>query len=162
MKASKKFFSRAALVQILKKKRHKKIVFTNGCFDLLHAGHVALLERSRRLGDLLVVGLNSDSSVRRIKGSKRPLVNEQARAKVLAGLTSVDYVTLFPEDTPLETIRMLRPDVLVKGGDYDLSEIVGRAAVKKVVRVPLVKNLSTTKLIQKILAAYGGKNKSSA
>ncbi len=157
MNASNKIVSRAALVHLLKKKRHKKIVFTNGCFDLLHAGHVTLLEKSRRLGGLLVVGLNSDSSVRRIKGPKRPLVNERLRAKVLAGLACVDYVTLFPEDTPLETIRMIRPDVLVKGGDYDLSQIVGRGEVKKVARVPLVKNLSTTKLIQKIIAAYGGK-----
>lgn len=157
MNASNKIVSRAALVHLLKKKRHKKIVFTNGCFDLLHAGHVTLLEKSRRLGDLLIVGLNSDASVRRIKGPKRPLVNEKLRAKVLAGLSCVDYVTLFPEDTPLETIRMLRPAVLVKGGDYDLSQIVGRGEVKKVARVPLVKNLSTTKLIQKIIAAYGGK-----
>lgn len=160
MNAPKKFVSRKDLVQLLKKRRNRKIVFTNGCFDLLHAGHVTLLERARRMGDLLVVGLNSDASVRRLKGPLRPLVNEKARAKVLAGLACVDYVTLFPEETPLETILMLKPDVLVKGGDYQISEIVGRNAVKKVARVPLVKNFSTTRLIEKILAAYGGKKSS--
>ncbi len=157
MNASKKIVSRAVLANLLKKQRHKKIVFTNGCFDLLHAGHATLLEKARNLGDILIVGLNSDASVRRLKGPKRPLVNEKLRARVLAGLDCVTYVTLFPEDTPLETIRLLRPSVLVKGGDYDISQIVGRGDVKKVVRVPLVKGLSTTKLIQKIIAAYGGK-----
>lgn len=155
-----KIFSRQQLVRILNRQRNrKKIVFTNGCFDLLHAGHLRLLEQARRQGDILVVGLNSDRSLRRLKGADRPLVGEKYRALLLSALSCVDYVTVFWEETPSEIIRLLKPDVLVKGGDYEMSEIVGSDLVKKVVRVQLLKNFSTTGLIRKIVTAYGKKFK---
>jgi len=132
-----------------------RIVFTNGCFDLLHLGHVRYLRAAREQGDLLVVGLNSDESVRRLKGRGRPLVPEGDRAELLAALEMVDYIVLFPEDTPAELIAKIKPDVLVKGGDYCPEEIAGRDTVEasggRVVIIPLVKSRSTTSLIQKIL-----------
>ena len=154
-----KIQSRSALRRTLSalKKRGKSIVFTNGCFDLLHAGHVKSFEMARAQGDVLVVAINTDASVRRLKGPKRPIVDEKNRARLLAGLASVDFVTFFGEDTPEEAIKALRPDILVKGGDYCLNEIVGRQYVKKVVRVPLVKGISTTTIIGKILKAYGSR-----
>ena len=154
---SSKIQLRAALVKTLAalKKQKKTIVFTNGCFDLLHAGHVKSFEQAKAQGDVLVVAINTDASVRRLKGSKRPIIDEKNRAKMLAGLCSVDFVTFFNEDTPEELIKELRPDILVKGGDYKLDQIVGRQYVKKVVRVPLVKGISTTKIIEKIVNAYG-------
>jgi rfaE bifunctional protein nucleotidyltransferase chain/domain len=132
-----------------------QVVFTNGVFDLLHPGHVDLLEKSRAEGTALVVGLNSDASVRRLgKGSERPLVPEQARARVLAGLAAVDCVVLFSEDTPFELIRALAPDVLVKGADYTLDQIVGadivQAAGGRVVRVPIVAGFSTTSIVERL------------
>ena len=134
--------------------RDRTLVFTNGCFDLLHPGHVEYLAQARALGDALVVGLNSDASVRRLNGAGRPLVPEAGRAAMLAGLRSVDAVTLFDEDTPLELIRALLPDVLVKGGDYDLDGIVGRDAVEKAggdVRVlPFVEGYSTTDILTRV------------
>ena len=134
--------------------RDRTVVFTNGCFDLLHPGHVEYLAQARALGDALVVGLNSDASVRRLNGAGRPLVPEAGRAAMLAGLRSVDAVTLFDEDTPLELIRALLPDVLVKGGDYDLDGIVGRDAVEKAggdVRVlPFVEGYSTTDILTRL------------
>ncbi|MFH1367909.1 MAG: D-glycero-beta-D-manno-heptose 1-phosphate adenylyltransferase [Elusimicrobiota bacterium] len=136
------------------KKQKKRIVFTNGCFDLLHPGHVRAFEKAKSLGDILVVALNSDASLKRLKGPKRPLVPQNARAQVLAALETVDYVTFFGENTPAELISELRPDVLVKGGDYKLNEIAGREYVKKVVRVPLVKGYSTSALIKKIVERY--------
>ncbi len=155
--AKRKIFAPRALAAVLARRKAKgdRIVFTNGVFDLLHAGHVTLLEKARLLGDCLVVGINSDESVRRLKGFKRPLAEVHDRLKVLAGLSSVDYVTVFGEDTPHELITMLRPTILVKGGDYTFDKIVGSDLVKKVVRVPLVKGRSTTALVQKILKAYG-------
>lgn len=131
------------------------VVFTNGVFDLLHPGHVELLEASRALGDALVVGLNTDASVRRLgKGDERPVVPEQARARVLAGLAAVDCVVLFDEDTPLELVTALRPDVLVKGADYSRDRIVGADVVEgyggRVVRVPLVQGFSTTSIVQRL------------
>lgn len=152
MKAKSKIFSRPALAQWLDKQRKagKKIVFTNGCFDILHAGHVSVLEFSRAKGDVLVVGVNSDASVRRLKGPTRP-VNQQAdRALVLAALQAVDAVCVFSEDTPYNLIKLVRPDVLVKGGDYKPSEIVGREFAKKVVRFALLKGRSTTNIIKKV------------
>jgi len=132
----------------------KKVVFTNGCFDILHAGHVRYLREARALGDLLVIGMNSDKSVRRLKGAGRPLVREAERAEVLAALEMVDCVTIFDEDTPAELVAELRPDVLVKGGDYKAEDVVGREAVEasggRVVIVPLVRGTSTTGLIRKI------------
>ena len=131
------------------------MAFTNGVFDLLHAGHIALLEAARAAGDALVVGLNSDASVRRLgKGPDRPLVAEGERARLLAALAAVDCVVLFDADTPLALIQRLRPDVLVKGADYAREAIVGAAEVEgwggRVVRVPLVAGKSTTDLVRKL------------
>ncbi|MDP8247743.1 MAG: D-glycero-beta-D-manno-heptose 1-phosphate adenylyltransferase [Candidatus Tritonobacter lacicola] len=142
------------------RKSGKRIVFTNGCFDLLHIGHVRYLERAGSLGDVLVVGVNSDRSVRKLKGSGRPLMPEGERAEILAALSFVDYVTIFGEDTPAELIEKIKPDVLVKGSDYGKREIVGRDVVEegggRVVRVPLVRGCSTKRLIRKIVRSYGG------
>jgi D-beta-D-heptose 7-phosphate kinase/D-beta-D-heptose 1-phosphate adenosyltransferase len=138
----------------------QRIVFTNGCFDLLHVGHVTYLERARRLGQRLVVGLNSDSSVRALKGPERPLIGEQDRARVLAALAAVDGVVLFDADTPLELIRALRPDVLAKGADYREEDVVGAAEVKgwggQVVLVPLVAEQSTTGIIARMRSEDDG------
>ena len=132
----------------------KKIIFTNGCFDLLHVGHVIYLEKARALGDILIVGLNTDNSVKRLKGLERPLIAEADRARVLASLSAVDAVSLFDEDTPLDLIKAIKPDVLVKGADYRQAEVVGGSFVKsyqgEVVLVPLVEDRSTTKIIKKI------------
>lgn len=134
------------------------IVFTNGCFDILHVGHVQYLQKARRMGDLLVVGLNSDASVRAIKGEKRPLVPQQERAEVLAALSAVDYVTLFDEETPFRLIEFLRPDCLVKGGDWNEASVVGGDLVRsrggKVVIIPLTEGASTTNIVEKILRTY--------
>ncbi|HET9384903.1 MAG TPA: D-glycero-beta-D-manno-heptose 1-phosphate adenylyltransferase [Gemmatimonadales bacterium] len=132
-----------------------RVVFTNGVFDLLHTGHVALLEAARAEGDALVVGVNSDASVRRLgKGTDRPVVGQAERARVLAALASVDCVVVFDDDTPLALIRALRPDVLVKGADYQRHDIVGGDEVEgwggRVVRVPLVQDQSTTNLLAKL------------
>lgn len=135
--------------------KRKKVVFTNGCFDLLHVGHLKVLKECRKRGDVLVLGLNSDDSVRRLKGDKRPLIPEKERAELMAGLACVDYVAIFKEDTPERLIELVRPDVLVKGGDWAAEQIVGRHAAKKVVRVPLVKGHSTSALIQRIVERYG-------
>jgi rfaE bifunctional protein nucleotidyltransferase chain/domain len=155
--SSKKIVPSFSLARLLRKARAQKrrVVFTNGVYDLIHAGHVTLLEKAKRLGNILVVGLNSDKSVRRLKGPKRPLSSQADRGTVLSALSAVDYVTFFEEDTPYELIRLLEPDVLVKGGDYAKGEIIGRELVKKVVRIPLVKGRSTTALVQKVLKAYG-------
>jgi D-beta-D-heptose 7-phosphate kinase/D-beta-D-heptose 1-phosphate adenosyltransferase len=131
--------------------RDRTVVFTNGCFDILHPGHVESLAQAKALGDVLVVGLNSDASVRRLKGAGRPLMSEADRAVMLAALRSVDAVTLFDDDTPLELISTLLPDVLVKGGDYDLDGIVGREVVEEAggeVRVlQFVEGYSTTRIL---------------
>ena len=134
-----------------------KVVFTNGVFDLLHPGHIALLEQARGEGDALVVGVNDDASVRRLgKGADRPIVPEQARARVIAGLAAVDCVVLFGEDTPLELIRALEPDVLVKGADYSRERIVGADFVEsrggRVVRVPVVAGYSSTAIVERLRA----------
>jgi D-beta-D-heptose 7-phosphate kinase/D-beta-D-heptose 1-phosphate adenosyltransferase len=129
----------------------RRVAFTNGCFDLLHAGHVRLLEAARAQGDLLVVGLNADASVRRLKGAERPLLPEEERAEALLALEAVDRVVVYPEDTPLETVKALRPDVLVKGADWAEEAIVGKAEVEaaggRVVRVELLPGRSTTGLL---------------
>ena len=130
----------------------KIVVFTNGCFDLLHSGHVTLLEVAAGEGDLLIVGLNSDSSVRRLKGVGRPVQPEAERAEALLDVEAVNVVTIFSEDTPLELIESIKPDVLVKGGDYSKDEIVGSDIVLsrggEVVRVPLLQGISTTRIIK--------------
>ncbi len=139
-----------------------QVVFTNGCFDLLHIGHIALLEQARRMGDRLIVGVNSDASVRRLKGRDRPLVHEQDRTRILAALAAVDAVVAFDENTPLRLIEAIRPDVLVKGGDYCENEVVGAWEVRgwggRVELVPLVPGCSTTRLIERscALAVAGG------
>ena len=134
--------------------QNKKIVFTNGCFDIIHAGHVSYLAQAKKYGDILIIGLNSDDSVRRLKGKHRPVNDETDRALVLSALRSVDYVCIFDEDTPLELIKLLKPDVLAKGGDYTQETIVGADFVKKnggeVVVVPLVPGKSTTELLRRI------------
>ncbi|MBM3319146.1 MAG: D-glycero-beta-D-manno-heptose 1-phosphate adenylyltransferase [Candidatus Eisenbacteria bacterium] len=136
-----------------------RFVFTNGCFDILHAGHLDVLRAAKRAGDLLAVGLNTDDSVRKLKGEGRPLVAEAERAELLAALEMVDFVVLFGEETPARLIERLRPDVLVKGGDYSPETIVGaetvRAAGGDVIVVPLRSGLSTQRLIARIVERYG-------
>ena len=156
MHAQRKIKSLTSLERIVRvaKARGRRVVFTNGCFDLLHAGHVKLLERAKRLGDLLVVGLNSDRSVRGLKGPGRPIVWQRDRALLLAALESVDYVAIFNDATPLRLVKRLRPHVLIKGADWKASDIVGSEAVHqrggRVVRFPLLKGYSTTRLIAHI------------
>lgn len=137
----------------------KKIVFTNGCFDLIHTGHTRYLAAARALGDMLVVAVNSDSSVRAIKGEKRPINSQEDRAEALAALESVDFVTVFDEPDPSRVIAELQPDVLVKGGDWPLDKIIGRDAVEarggKVVTIPFVEGASTTGIIERIVKKYG-------
>lgn len=136
----------------------KKIVFTNGCFDLLHYGHVTYLEKAKSKGDILIVAVNSDSSVRRIKGNGRPIVKETDRANVVAGLESVDYVTIFKEDTPLKSIKTLKPDILVKGSDWNKDTIIGADIIAKyggrVLTIALAKGRSTTNLINRVAKIY--------
>lgn len=132
----------------------RKIVFTNGCFDIIHAGHVTYLAQAKALGDVLILGLNSDASVKRLKGDNRPINNEQDRALVLAALSSVDYVLIFEEDTPYNLIKLVQPDILVKGGDWQPSEIVGSDLVLarggEVLSLKFVEGLSTTGILQKL------------
>jgi len=141
--------------QIKKPADGGKLVFTNGCFDIIHPGHVDYLERARSMGDALVVGLNSDASVRRLKGPLRPVNDQLSRARVLAALQCVDYVVIFEEDTPLELIRKVLPDVLVKGGDWSVERIVGREVVQKrggaVFSIPLLTGYSTTATVERIV-----------
>jgi D-beta-D-heptose 7-phosphate kinase/D-beta-D-heptose 1-phosphate adenosyltransferase len=148
---SEKILARDDFLTRFRRPRTERLAFTNGCFDLLHRGHVEYLHQARKLGDLLVVGLNTDGSVERLKGPGRPVVPQADRALVLAGLESVDAVTLFHEDTPLALIEALLPDVLVKGGDYEATEIVGREAVEAaggdVVVVPQVPGRSTSTIL---------------
>lgn len=131
------------------KKEGKKIVFTNGCFDLIHVGHIRYLSEAKKLGDILIIGLNADKSVSSIKPG-RPLTPESQRAEVLAALSMVDFVVLFNEDTPYELIKEVRPDVLVKGADWKPEDIVGNDIVKDVRTIPFVKGISTTDIIKKI------------
>lgn len=137
------------------KSNGEKVVFSNGCFDIIHAGHVDYLEKAKQKGDHLIVGLNTDDSVRRIKGKNRPIVDEVSRSRVLAALAFVDAVVLFNEDTPIELIKSLKPDILVKGKDYDISNIVGADIVLqnggKVETIELTQGLSTTSVINKIM-----------
>ena len=150
-----KVLTRTGLLQRFGRPRIHRVVFTNGCFDLLHPGHVTCLEQARLLGDALVVGVNTDASVRRLaKGPERPITPEADRAFMVAALESVDAVTLFDEDTPLELISRLLPDVLVKGGDYAPHQVVGREVVEgaggRVVILPLLEGYSTTTLLRRL------------
>lgn len=141
------------------KARRKKVVFTNGCFDILHVGHIRYLRKARSLGDILVVGLNTDRSVRQIKGEKRPVVPQGERAEVLAALEFVDYVVPFDEPDPFVLIEKLKPNILVKGADWPKDKIIGRNVVEKaggrVVRIPLVPGASSSGIIEKIIQVYG-------
>lgn len=136
------------------RKQNKKVVFTNGVFDILHRGHVEYLDKARTYGDVLILGLNTDSSARIIKGEGRPLVKQEDRAIAIAGLWCVDFICFFEEKTPLKIIQQLQPDVLIKGGDYGLNDIVGKDFVEntggKVFTIPLTPGFSTTKLIEKV------------
>ena len=152
--------SRAALKERLDilKGEGKTIVFTNGCFDIIHAGHVRYLKEAKNLGDILVLALNSDSSIRSIKGKPRPFIPQDERAYVVASLEAVDYVTLFDDDTPLVLIEYLKPDVLVKGGDWAEEDIVGRNEISAwggtVAIIPEIQGKSTTNILEKIKRIY--------
>ena len=154
-----KIKSVAALLPIVRRAKSsgRTVVVTNGCFDLLHAGHIRLLEQAKRLGNFLIVAINSDRSVRTLKGPGRPIVSQRDRALVLAGLSSVDYVTIFDELTPARVIERLHPQVLVKGADWGASQIIGREILERdhgrVVRIPLVKGYSTSRLIARITSS---------
>lgn len=140
------------------RKKGKKIAFTNGCFDILHVGHVRYLREAKKTADILILALNSDSSVRSIKGDKRPLVTESERAEVISALEFIDFVTIFDELTPLELIKYLKPDVLIKGGDWPEEKVVGRDEVKqwggRVAIIPEVQGKSTTNIVEKIKNTY--------
>jgi rfaE bifunctional protein nucleotidyltransferase chain/domain len=132
----------------------KKIVFTNGCFDILHAGHVDIFQQARNLGDALVVAVNSDISIKKIKGEKRPVVPQAQRMQVLAALEAIDYVVIFDEENPFKIIKEIQPDILVKGGDWPVETIVGREIVEKkggkVLSIPLMEGISTTNIIEEV------------
>lgn len=149
---SKKLVSITELLPKVKmlKEKQQKIVFTNGVFDILHRGHVAYLQQAKEMGDLLILGLNSDASVKRIKGPDRPINNQIDRAFVLSGLESVDYIVIFSEDTPFNLIKDIKPDVLVKGGDYKIEDVVGREHARDTVLIDFVAGYSTTGLIKKL------------
>ena len=155
-----KIKERKELLRIAKnlKAKGKRIVFTNGCFDLLHLGHVRYLEEAKALGDVLVVGVNSDSSVRKLKGPKRPILRERERTEILSGLGCVDYIVIFNEADPLKLITSLKPNLLVKGGDWTREQIVGREVVERsggeLVIIPFVKGASTSNVISTILKRY--------
>lgn len=158
--AESRVLPREELAETLRR-RHagQTVVFTNGCFDLLHPGHVRALEAARALGDVLVVGINDDASVRRLKGERRPIVPQRERAEMVAALRPVDYATIFEEDTPVETIAALRPDIHVKSGDYRAEDLPETPVVEahggRVVIVPFVEGLSTTDIVARVRERYG-------
>ena len=160
MTASKKVFALNKLIPIVNRliKQNKKIVTTNGVFDILHPGHVKYLEEAKRLGDILIVGVNSDASARQNKGDKRPINDEKSRLAVLAALESIDYVFLFSEKDPRKWLEKIKPNVHAKAGDYKMSQIIERDVVEKnngkVILVPMIKGCSTTRLISRILRTY--------
>ena len=148
--ADSKIITRSDVQALLPALSEKKIVFTNGCFDILHAGHVSYLQKARELGDLLIVGLNSDESLRRLKGSSRPIITQDDRAAVLAALECVDFVIIFEEDTPYELVKLIAPSILVKGADYRDKEVVGSEFAKEVKLIEFVQGRSSTSIIEKI------------
>lgn len=155
-----RIIKRESITNTLKEIRHgKKLVFTNGCFDIIHFGHINYLEQARQLGDILIVGINSDRSVRTIKGDKRPLISEEERARIISSLRFVDYVVIFDERTPISIIKAIQPDIHVKGGDYSAEELPEYSTVKsyggKVVILPYIPGKSTTGIIDKILSTFG-------
>ena len=141
------------------REQKKKVVFTNGVFDIIHRGHIEYLSKAKNLGDVLIVGINTDASVRRIKGDKRPIVSESDRAFVVANLSPVDYVCLFDEDTPLNLISAIVPDILVKGADWKVDDIVGKEVVEKaggkVITIDFIPDRSTTSIIDRVLERFG-------
>ncbi len=145
------------------KQAGKRIVFTNGCFDIIHVGHVRYLKEARNLGDVLIVGVNSDESVKTIKGQNRPIVPQEERAEVLLALRCVDFVVIFNEPDPYNTIAAVKPDVLVKGGDWGIDQIIGRDIVEsyggKVCTIPFIEGASSTNIIENIIRKYQGVNK---
>ena len=153
---SKKICSRLDLQKLIDnwKQNNNKIVFTNGCFDIVHRGHIDVLSKIADLGDKLIIGLNSDSSIKRIKGADRPIIDQFSRSLLLASIEFIDAVVIFENDTPIELINSIKPDILAKGGDYEVEKIVGYNTVikngGKVITVPLVKGLSTTNIINYI------------
>ena len=153
MDKKKNFIEIKNIVNKLKKKG-KKIVFTNGCFDILHAGHIKLLKKAKELGDVLIVGINRDKSIKKIKGKSRPIMDEKQRIEIISAIEFVDYVVPFGDTTPEKLIKIIKPDIIVKGGDYKKDEVIGKDIVEKyggkVYIFPLVKNISTTKIINKI------------
>jgi rfaE bifunctional protein nucleotidyltransferase chain/domain len=151
------------MIEIQKiRQQGKSIVFTNGCFDIIHQGHVKYLSEASDLGDILIVGLNTDDSVKRLKGKNRPLQDQGSRAITLAAISFIDYIVLFNEDTPLRIIKTIMPDILVKGGDYDPEKIVGYDIVKsaggKVITIPYEKGYSTSIIINKLAGSQTNKN----
>ena len=136
------------------KEENKKIVFTNGCFDLIHLGHIEVIARSADLGDILIIGVNTDNSIKRLKGKNRPIVEEISRAKQLAALEFVDAVVFFDQDTPMDLIKMINPNVITKGGDYNTDQVIGNDIVTQnngeVVIIPLTQGYSTTSILEKI------------
>ncbi len=140
----------ASLLSEKEKKKGRCVVFTNGCFDIIHKGHIGLLREAKQNGDILVVGLNSDGSVQRIKGNGRPVIDEKSRAEVVSSIIYVDYVVIFGEDTPYNLIKAIKPDVLVKGEDWEEGEIIGSDIAKKTVRVKLIPGYSTSEIIKRI------------
>ncbi len=159
----KKLLTKKSLKKTVKKlkKENKKIVTTNGVFDILHIGHIRYLQEAKKLGGILIVGVNSDASVKKIKGPKRPLNNENDRAEALAALECVDYALIFSEDSPIKILEMIKPNIHVKGGDYDLSRIIEKDCVEKnngkIVLIPKVEGYSTTGFIKRILNSYKNK-----
>jgi len=145
----------ALLKKLAPVRRRKTVVFTNGVYDLVHAGHLKTLEEAKKRGDVLVVGLNSDGSVRRLKGPRRPILPLKDRARLMAALKPVDFVTSFGEDTPTALLKRLKPDVLVKGGDWSADQIAGREYARRLVRVPLMPGRSTSGIIGTIVKRYG-------
>jgi len=145
----------------LHKKEGRKVVFTNGCYDIIHVGHIRCLQESKRRGDVLIIALNSDRSVRSLKGYPRPFIPQEERAEMVSALECVDYVIIFDQDNPLELINAIEPDVLVKGGDWNLNTIVGRDVVEsyggRVFALPLVPGISTTQIINSIVSHYSGR-----
>jgi rfaE bifunctional protein nucleotidyltransferase chain/domain len=143
---------------VMEKQKGKKIVFSNGCFDICHAGHVRYLQSAASKGDILVLGINSDASVNKIKGNKRPVVGQEMRAEVMAALACIDYVVIFDEPDPYSLIKRIKPDVLVKGADWEEKDIIGADIVKadggRIERIKLVADISTTLIIEKILRLY--------
>ncbi len=146
------------LIRLALKADNKKVVFTNGCFDLIHAGHIDYLNKAKALGDVLIIGLNTDDSVKRIKGNKRPIINQNERAKIISNLKPVDYLVFFDEDTPAELINELVPDILIKGADWKIEEIVGGETVLanggEVKTIEFTNDQSTSKIIDLIISRY--------